>query len=174
MQNVERVIDFFRDHVEKILKDQSPHTWCEDDERRELLWEVEQEISDFNNANEGRENFEHEFESQHVETYDQAEQLVIELNRSLNEKWDFIYPFVTTHNARANAFEDLLILAWDITYILETELGRLFVNVKTKGHEIKVIIDEKIIGEKNIITQQFDLFNDLERQLIIFNLTQKG
>ncbi len=174
MLNTEQVIDFFRNHIECVLKEQDPYTWCDDDKNRELLWEIEQEISDFNNEHEGEENYEQDFESQHVDTYDEAEDLVKELNRRLEDKWNFAFPFIVTHNARANAFEDLLILAWDVTYILETDIGRFFVQVKIKGHEIKIAIDNKIIGMHKVADHNFDSHKDLEQKRLIFNLTQKG
>lgn len=174
MQNTEQVIDFFRNHIESVLNTQNPHTWCEDDNNRELLWEIEQEISDFNNEHEGEENYEQEFESQHVDTLSEAEDAVKELNRRMAEKWEFEYPFIRMFDAKPNNFRDRLLLGWDLTYILRIDIGSIFVITKIRGHDIKISLQDNLIGKDIKANEDFDLLKDLEQQRLIFNLTQKG
>lgn len=174
MQNNEQVIEFFRKHVENVMQKQNPHTWCEDENNREMLWEIEQEISDFNSENEGEENYEQDFESQHVSSLSEAEDAVIELNRRIAAKWDFEYPFIDVFNARPDSFGDQLVLGWNVIYILKIDIGAIFVSVTTRGHEIKITIKDELIGKHIQADENFDLLKDLERQRLMFNLTQKG
>ena len=174
MKNTEQVIEFFRKHIETVMKEQNPHTWCEDEKNREILWEIEQEISDFNNEYEGEENYEQDFESQHVDSLSEAEDAVIELNRRMAAKWDFEYPFIDVFNARPDSFGDQLVLGWNVIYILKIDIGAIFVSVTTRGHEIKITIKDELIGKHIQADEDFDLLKDLERQRLMFNLTQKG
>lgn len=174
MQNTEQVADYFRNHIESIWKKQNPHTWCEDEKNREILWEIEQEISDFNNEYEGEENCEQDFESQHVDSLSEAELAVIELNRRMAAKWDFEYPFIDVFNARPDSFGDQLVLGWNVVYLLKIDIGAIFVSVTTRGHEIKITIKDELIGKHIQAGEDFDLLKDLERQRLMFNLTQKS
>lgn len=142
MRNVQQVADFFRNQVSKVLQKQSPYEWVEDDKTREMLWTLEQEISDFNNLELDEENQCDEFFSEFVSTLSEAEDLVQKLQETLAGRWNLNMPFISTSSASTNSFESPLILGWDIRYILDTDIGKIPVVVQTRGYEIKVFIGD--------------------------------
>ena len=168
MINKGKVVDYFYNHVSQVLDEQSVNSWCNDDENRQMLWDHEQDISDYENDTDENK----EFYSQHNYSLHEAEQAIEDINYKLQKKWDFGLPFIQTINVSTHQNNDDFTFGWNINYFLDTSVGRFDVVVKTTGKSIIINISDvaMIGGAKQNVADDYDLFNDLERELIIHKL----
>lgn len=173
MHNVQQVADFFHSHVNSLLQKLGPHEWVEDDQTRETLWALEQEISDFNNLEQDEESQCDGFVSEFVSTLSEAEDLVQKLNEILAERWNLNMPFISTSSASTDSFKSPL-LGWNIRYILGTDIGKIPVVVQTSGYEIKLFIGDRLLVTNDFVDENFDLLRDFAQKRIMFNLSQQA
>ena len=168
MLNKEKVTDYFRINIKEILNLQSPYTWCDDDSNRELLWQHEQDISDYRNSKKKYKGF----VSQNALTLDEAVQAVEEIHNLLRSKWNLKLPFMeTSYVSTIDDSSNNFLFGWSISYNFLTSIGIIKVSVKTMAGDIEVTIEDNIIGSKFKISHDFDLFKELE-QLLIMNALQ--
>lgn len=165
MLNEDKVVDYIKDKIKNILDAQSPYSWCDDDANRELLWDHEQDISDYNND----EDEDKDFYSQHGLSLDEAEQAVKDISTHLRNKWDLNLSFikvryVSTHNN----YESNLIFGWHIEYCLETSIDYIDVKAKTKGIDIEIKIESK--DRDGRFPKDFDLYDDFSKYLMMDTL----
>ena len=175
MKSTEQVEDIFRKHIEKILKNQTAITWCEDEKINSQIKELQSDISICYRDKDEYGRDECDFSSQYAETLIEACDRLEELNKCLTNKWDFEYSFIETLDATPiYAPCSPLILGWDITYLLTIGIGELLVFVKTIGKKIDVSIADRLVDEEIIrVADDFDLYKDIDQQRVLHYLNKK-
>jgi hypothetical protein len=175
MKNIEQVQAFFHSHIKSILNAQTAATWCEDEKIEDEITALETDIAFFEGQRDDDNYYDDSnFNSEYADSYDDAKRLVDDLNKKLGEKWQFDYPFIQSSYANPiHPKDNFLILGWHLTYYIAIESKLIHVKCDAWSDKITVAIDDQWFGrQRTPIPTDFDLFEYIDQQRVLFHLTK--